>query len=412
MRTLKGSFVGLCLLLIAIAKATPTSPLASASALADQITDGINQFASSLFESKVQSLSDNLLLSPLSTAIDLAMAASGSGGDTKSQLKKALNLPSFDNQTTQGYQALIDHLNDVQYNQVRLANKIFVGQNFSVKPTYSDMIKTSFRSEAENLDFKERVEAAKSINKWIQNVANNASSVIVNSSDLDDNKGLALVSAMYIKSEWNFKFDRADSRPRLFMTSKTDSKMVETMFRPGSYKFGNVPGNKGRFIVLPFKENELSMVIMLPNKVDGLADLAKDIQNNKIQDILKEGMDDLVQLRLPRFTLRSKVTLEDSLKSLGLTDMFENKADFHGITDGPLMFNKVVQATYIEVDEDGANIGNTDVNVIKRFINIIGIPKQFNVDHPFYFAIVRNITSSGNNSIVTLYSGQILEPKI
>ncbi|XP_012147561.2 uncharacterized protein LOC100874828 [Megachile rotundata] len=415
MRTLKGSFVGLCLLLIAMAKATPTSPLASASALTDQITNGINTFASSLFQSKVQSLNDNLLLSPLSTAIDLAMVASGSGGDTKSQLKKALNLPSSDSQAIHGYQALIDDLKDIQYSQLIFANKMFIGQDFSIKPTYRNLVETYFRSSAQNLDFHQPADAAETINKWIRDLTEDHPGhikEIISSSDLDAKTRLLLVNAMYFKGEWKAKFLPENTKQRPFRINEDRNKTVATMYRLGVYKYGNIPGNNGRFIVLPYKGDELCMVIMLPNELSGLTELEEEIKKLDIADILKEGSDSHVQLYLPKFELRSKVSLEDSLRNLGLTDMFESRANFNGIADGNLFISKIIQSTYIELSEEGVDVDVSEGDIITRLQVTAGKPKEFNVNQPFYYALIRNIKGSANNSVVTLYSGQVLEPKL
>lgn len=52
-----------------------------------------------------------LVMSPISAAIVLAMAAYGSRGETENQFKQVLHLPSSESLGTSGYQALIDTLN-------------------------------------------------------------------------------------------------------------------------------------------------------------------------------------------------------------------------------------------------------------------------------------------------------------
>ncbi|CAL7940870.1 unnamed protein product [Xylocopa violacea] len=92
-------------LLVAIfalkAMATPESNIPALQA----VSDGTNEF-SSLFYQKTPG---NLIMSPLSAAIVLAMAAYGSRGETENQFKKLLHLPSANGES--GYQALIDNLN-------------------------------------------------------------------------------------------------------------------------------------------------------------------------------------------------------------------------------------------------------------------------------------------------------------
>lgn len=53
----------------------------------------------------------NLIMSPLSVSVVLAMAAYGARGETEKQFKEVLHLPSPDSLGTAGYQTLIDNIN-------------------------------------------------------------------------------------------------------------------------------------------------------------------------------------------------------------------------------------------------------------------------------------------------------------
>ena len=52
---------------------------------------------------------------------------------------------------------------------------------------------------------------------------------------------------------------------------------------------------------------------------------------------------------VPVFDVETKLDLNEPLKALGMTDMFENKADFSGISDTNLHVEKVVTKTVVKV---------------------------------------------------------------
>lgn len=52
---------------------------------------------------------------------------------------------------------------------------------------------------------------------------------------------------------------------------------------------------------------------------------------------------------VPVFDVESKLKLKEPLKAIGITDMFEDKADFSSITDTKLHVEKVVTKTVVKV---------------------------------------------------------------
>ena len=55
------------------------------------------------------------------------------------------------------------------------------------------------------------------------------------------------------------------------------------------------------------------MVIILPNEIEGLLDVQKKLQNVSLTNILNQGIEEEVQLHLPKFKVESKMILNDNL---------------------------------------------------------------------------------------------------
>ncbi|XP_029041124.1 antichymotrypsin-2-like isoform X1 [Osmia bicornis bicornis] len=404
----KKSFLSVCLVLLTMAKAENNTQALRA------VSEGTNQFSSSLFQCVVKENPGNLIMSPLSAAVVLAMAAYGARGETEKQFKKVLRLPSPDTLGTSGYQSLIDNLNNVKENKLLLANKVFPAEKFSVKPTYKELTENYFRSVTQLVNFAKSEEAANIINTWVQQNTNDRIKDIVKSGDLNEMTAMVLVNAVYFKGQWKNKFDPEDTKERPFHVNENTVKNVSTMFRSGSYIYGELSNLNAKFVVLPYKGDELSMIIILPNEINGLAEVEKKLQSTNIMDVLNQGHEREVELYLPKFKIESKIELNEPLNKLGLTDMFTSRADFSGIADDNLLVSKVVQKAFIEVNEEGSEAAAATVIQVVGLsaISFIPPPLIMRIDRPWLYLLCRTPeTNSGEiQDVITLFSGHVTEP--
>ncbi|XP_076671474.1 antitrypsin isoform X5 [Andrena cerasifolii] len=371
------------------------------------VSQGTNAFSSQLFQTVVEENPGNLIMSPLSAAVVLAMAAYGARGETENQFKKVLHLPSTDSLGTSGYQALIDNINNVKENTLVLANKVFTAEKFSVKPSYRELTETYFRSITQLVNFAKSDEAAATINTWVKENTNNRIDGIVSASDLDETTALVLVNAVYFKGQWRNKFNPTFTRDMPFHINEQTVKNVPTMHRQGSYRYGELPNLNAKFVEIPYQGNELSMVIILPNEINGLPMVEKKLQGMSIADILKQGYEREVQLQLPKFKIEKKIDLNSVLEKMGLTDMFTAHANFSGIADNKLAVSKVVQKAFIEVNEEGSEAAAVTAIIITESLEI---PVKFSANSPFFYTIVKNSEESNALDTLQLFEGNILVP--
>ncbi|XP_034181366.2 antitrypsin isoform X2 [Osmia lignaria lignaria] len=403
----KKSFLSVCLVLLTMAKAENNTQAFRA------VSEGINQFSSSLFQCVLEENHGNIIMSPLSAAVVLAMAAFGARGETEKQLKKALHIPSPDTLGTSGYQSLIDDLNNVKVAKLLLANKVFAAEKFSVKPAYIELTEKYFHSVTQLVNFAKSEEAANTINTWVQQNTNDRIKEIVNPGDLNSMTAMVLVNAVYFKGQWQDKFDPQNTEERPFHVNENTVKNVSTMFRSGSYLYGELSNLNAKFVLLPYKDNELSMIIILPNEINGLAEVEKKLQNTNIMDILYQGHQREVELYLPKFKIESKIELNAPLNKLGLTDMFSSKANFSGIADDDLVVSKVVQKAFIEVNEEGSEAAAaTAVMFVLTSLSFKPPPLIMRIDRPWLYLLCRTPkTNPGEiQDVITLFSGHVTKP--
>ncbi|XP_071872225.1 serine protease inhibitor 3/4-like isoform X2 [Bombus fervidus] len=378
------------------------------------VVEGSNQFSSSFFQILAKDNPGNLITSPLSASIVLAMTACGARGNTAAQFRNVLHLPTSESAITSGHQLLIDDLNNVKDNKLAVANKVFIAADLNVKPSYKSLTEVYFRSASQLVNFAQNREAANIINSWVEQNTNNLIKDLISAEMLDDTTKLVLVNAIYFKGQWKHKFDSKLTSDMPFHTSKVEVKNVPTMYREGNYKYGDLPDLNAKFVVIPYKGDEFSMVIILPNEIDGLSDVQKKLQNTNLANVLRRGYEGQVKLWLPKFKMQSMLGLNGILKKMGLTDAF-TVADFSAISDKALYISRVIQKAYIEVNEEGSEAAAA--TAVIGSIRMADIPSdpiwEFKIDQPFLYYIIKNINDEKENNIsLSLFCGSVVEPKI
>ncbi|KAL6443969.1 hypothetical protein ACFW04_001738 [Cataglyphis niger] len=409
MRTLQKSLLALCLFASTMATPTP-KPTENLEAL-QIVSQGAQLFSTNFIKNVAKEHQDNLITSPLSANIALTMAANGAAGTTEAQFTHVLHLPSK-TQTLTGFQNLIHTLNNVENVTLNLANKLFIGKDFPVKSQYKQELQTYYHSDIESVDFSQSAKAADIINTWSKEKTNNRIDSIVQADDLDPSLALVLANAVYFKGNWAHQFDPKATTDRPFHVDANNVKQVPTMFRKGNYRYVELPEHEAKCIELPYANKEVSMIIILPDKIDGLAALMDNLEA-AILDCnvrLAQTYEREVRVYLPKFKTESKLDLGNTLSTkMGLSEPFSNSANFNGISDLPLKIDKVVQKAFIEVNEEGSEAAAvTAILVVPLSISWTPPQLQMKIDRPFYYYIHYN----KETLTLPLFEGRVNVPEV
>ncbi len=170
---------------------------------------------------------------------------------------------------------------------------------------------------------------------------------------------------------------------------------------------------------MPYEDRDLSMVVFLPTKADGLAAFEKSLTPEKLNTWLgrlsrwPRG----IVVQLPRFTARSRLELKRTLQSMGIRMAFATRnkmtgADFSGIFDlkkpdrpetqpwlGP-----VLQEACIDVTEKGTRASAATIAGFVKSTDRADQPILFRADHPFMFIIYHKPSGC------ILFMGRVTDP--
>jgi serpin B len=273
----------------------------------------------------------------------------------------------------------------------------------SVDKSYSALLKDRYAAEIfQNASLD-------TVNGWVRRRTEGKIEKI-----LDQLSDVILVNAVYFKSRWAVAFDKKLTRDEFFNVTRSRQEMVPTMFQRGSYAVVSREGY--RAIRLPYVVRSLAMVIALPNEVDGVADVARRLDQDELVAMLsalRSQSTQLVNLMLPRFKAEYAAELKDAFQKAGMRLPFDEKrADFSGLTgrpprQPPAAIDQIVHRAVIEVSEESTEaaastaIGIRITSAAPKPIE----PLQFRVDRPFLYYLVDDATGA------VLFQGRIADPR-
>lgn len=160
-----------------------------------------------------------------------------------------------------------------------------------------------------------------------------------------------------------------------------------------------------QILELPYVGDDLAMIVLLPRKVDGLAQLEADLSVENLNMWIGHLRKREVSVFLPKFKMTSEFRLSETLASMGMPDAFGGNADFSGI-DGTkdLFISAVIHKAFVDVDEEGTEAAAATAAVISLTSAPSTPPPTFRADHPFVFLIHDNHSGS------ILFVGRIVNP--
>ncbi|XP_039473736.1 leukocyte elastase inhibitor-like [Oreochromis aureus] len=213
---------------------------------------------------------------------------------------------------------------------------------------------------------------------------------------------LVVVNAIYFKGSWNTQFKEEMTADISLVSScfQNDTKPVKMMHQKSKFPFATIPEANCKSLEMPYKGNDLSMLIFLPNDIEddttGLEKLEKELTYQNFVDWTRPDMmsPNEVDVKLPRFKMEEKYDLEKILTKMGMEDAFDiYKSDFSGMSPANnLIVSKVVHKAFVDVNEEGTEAAAA--TGVAMEVRSITIPVEFVADHPFIFFIRHKPTKS------------------
>ncbi|XP_058824411.1 serpin B4 [Topomyia yanbarensis] len=210
-----------------------------------------------------------------------------------------------------------------------------------------------------------------------------------NTKEEENESKMLLFNGLYYRGSWASPF-QIKSEQGIFSVNG-EEKRVMTMQTEGAFGVGSSQELDAKFIELPYNNTRYSLLVMVPNKPDGVKDLIKNFNCNSLSSAQKSLQQQPIRISLPKFHIDSTSRAEKALAKLGLITMFTSKADLSGITDEQkIHVDELVQHVSIRVDEGASSelsLSASDTIESKTTPDGQEELEEFVVDRPFLFFV-------------------------
>lgn len=373
------------------------------------VVQASNAFAFNLY-ANLRGQKGNLFFSPESLSTALSMAWCGARGETADQMAFVLGYRT-DRPITPEWIAKADgeHLAELFSNrkgyELLAANALWGQKGYPFVPDYLALLKTNYGAALEEADFVgDREGARKAINDWVKLRTREKIDQLVGPEVLQPLTRLVLVNAVYFKAAWRNPFMRERTKPGDFFPPTGRAVSVPMMHQLGWHKYAE--SELLQVLELRYLGDEISMVVILPKKPDGLRSIESTITVEKVGACLAQLRDREIDLMFPKFVSTATFSLNKTLGGMGMPLAFDRtKADFSGMgrAEEGLFLQDVIHKAYVNVDEEGTEAAAATAAPAPAKDG--EEPVKFTADHPFLFLI------RDKKSGCILFMGRLANPK-
>ncbi len=346
---------------------------------------------------------ENLLISPLSIQLALAMTANGADGKTLTEMEKLL-----------GGEIPIETLNEYLYTYVKnlssnekaklnIANSIWFRDSEELHIN-EDFLQTNadyYGASAYKAPFNKQT--VKDINNWVDKNTDGMIDKVID--EIDEHSIMFLINALLFEAEWIDPYTENSVRDGSFTSISGEDRNVQMM---SSSESKYISDEKATGFIKRYSGGKYSFVAILPNEGVDLYDYIDSLTADGLQSMLREVKYGEVATQLPKFSYDCDYLMNDILKDLGMPSAFGDDADFSklGSSDqGNIYIDRVIHKTSIKVAEKGTKAGAVTMVAMNGGSSMPSEIYHVTLDRPFVYIII----DSSNN--LPIFMGAVTDIK-
>ena len=351
----------------------------------------------------------NMMISPLSISIAMAMSTNGATGENLDEMKEVLGFGGMElADVNEQFMHLIASLVAADKDlALEIANSVWMREDFSldVKAAFTDVLQDFYDAEVFAEGF-----TAENINAWVSEKTHGKIEEIVK--EIGANTVMYLINALYFKAAWTTAFNEENTREGIFTLSDgTETKadfmsFSEVEEAPDFFSYSSEWSDKDGYAVIriPYGRGVFAFYGIVPtyenrsNIDDFIAKMAENGFDHYTSELTEKGF----PLELPKFKFEYSKSLVDIFKELGMEKAFV-EGGFYNIAEAPHdpFISDILHKTFIEVNESGTEAAAvTAVEYGEK-----AMPGGFYANRPFVFVIRDDRTGS------ILFIGKVENPK-
>ncbi|XP_034249134.1 serine protease inhibitor 42Dd-like [Thrips palmi] len=379
--------------------------------------DKFNFIDIELLQLTAESEAGNVVLSPASVKTTLSMLWEGAEGRTAQEIGSALRLHgrSRDKQEQQLHQyqqnlTVPAAQGEQPSSTLNVASQVFYNNHVTINPAYSDAL-ANYGARTQAVNMSDPALAAATINKWVSTATHGHLPSLVEPDSLSDNPVMMLANAVFFQGTWQVAFDPLLTQESCFYASASEPchkvQMMETM---GSFRSKLIHELEATLLEMPYNDGRFSMLILLPERRDGMQELMRNIVFANLLHVLNSDLEDSEYVvSIPKFSIEYSTDLVPVLNKLRVVDVFSPAANLSRMlkqdatTRVEPAVSNVFHKSKIVVNEEGAIASGATGALV---VPLMGGPQpKFRADHPFLF-FIRDVKTGG-----FLFAGRVSRPE-
>ena len=182
----------------------------------EKLVKGNTSFGINLFQAVKQG-NENLIFSPYSISVALAMAQAGAKDNTLQQMNAVLRFSLPVEDLHPAFNALQLELNNRENNdyeegkkdfELNIVNSIWGEKTYTFLPGYLDLLAKNYGTGLRLADFIQQADTSrKEINQWVSDQTNDRIQDLLPENSITELTRLVLTNAIYFKAGWLHQFD-------------------------------------------------------------------------------------------------------------------------------------------------------------------------------------------------------------
>jgi serpin B len=352
--------------------------------------------------------SGNVVASPGSLLIALAMLRAGASGETAAEMDDVLKLPAKHRDEAMnallaslekfdGDPGSVDEGNPPRKPVMHPANGLFVDKGVTTGAAYLDTLARHYGTGVYPVDFRDEAATKPAIDAWVDK--NTGGRIKKAPAEYDRRNTFSLLNALYFAAAWSVPFDPGNTSDLPFTTAEGKEITVPAMHNLLPMKYAEGEGWRG--VDLPYADGFV-MRLVLPDSGTGTALSAATMA--QIANAIDSARQETVQIQLPRWDHKCSFDLREVLGALGLKKTLSTTTDFDAI-QRQMMITQAAQAANITVAEKGTVAAAvTQINGM-----VTSAPPQpdrtIDFDRPFHYQIIHVETG------LPLFMGTVADPR-
>lgn len=345
---------------------------------------------------------ENVLISPASISLALAMTYNGAEGHTKEAMASTLGIAGLELEEANDAYARLENLLEKAAPGIELtmANSLWGRKGVAFKKEFIERIRGSFKATAVELDFEDP-DAPTRINDWVTRETGGLIDSVVER--IEPDTILYLINAIHFHGEWAVRFPGENTHEAPFTLWDGTQRLHPMMSQTGEYLYQEHDGFQAAR--LPYGDGRFAMYVFLPEPDYCVVAFSEALAENWSHWM--SGFEATqIDLVFPRFAVEYDSDLSNPLKALGMDVAFDHeRAEFGGMCPIPpkVFIGSVMHKTTLNCDEKGTKAAAATA-VEMKIEAALETPSMV-VNRPFILAI------QDDEAGVLLFLGCVADPK-